>query len=173
MSGGRITGFIDLKGGNDTLIGGDGAERVMNGTGDDNYDLGGGDDTLRGGTGNDTLLGGGGRDVMTGGAGADVFQFLFATDTGISRATRDAILDFQPGSDRISVVGIDANSVTAGSQVFTFAGQVASSGIGTVRYVYDHGDTSVQFNTNATAAAEFTILLHGTLVLTAADFIFA
>ena len=127
-------------------------------------------DTLRGGDGNDILIGGSGRDVLEGGAGADVFQFTAASDTSTAR---DVVRDFQVNLDRIMVLGIDANTGVAGTQNFTFAGNVATAGAGTVRYGYDHGDTVLYFNQNATSTAEFSVLLRGTLVLTAADLIFA
>ncbi len=65
-TGGRIIGVIDLQSGDDTLIGGDWAERVRDGSGRDDISLGGGNDILvvagdrtvdwfEGGDGTDTL----------------------------------------------------------------------------------------------------------------------
>ncbi len=73
-------GLIDGRGGDDTIIGSFGADRLIGGGGDDLIrgfrgpdllDGGDGDDRLRGGSGNDTLLGGDGADDLRGGSGRD------------------------------------------------------------------------------------------------------
>jgi Ca2+-binding RTX toxin-like protein len=170
----ELSGFENVTGSDlaDQVFGDAGANRFLGMAGADYLYGDAGADTLRGGAGADTIVGGAGRDLMTGGAGADVFQFQAAAETGVLSSTRDQILDFQIAGDHISVVGIDAQTAVAGAQNFTFSGHAASSGAGTVRYVYDHGDTIVQFNTDASNKAEFSVLLQGILVLTAGDFIF-
>lgn len=59
---------------------------------------GAGDDRLFGNVLGNRLSGGPGNDVLTGGAGADVF--VFGADFGHDRVT-----DFQPGVDRVTLVG--------------------------------------------------------------------
>ncbi len=54
---------------------------------------------LLGGGGNDSLDGGAGNDVLFGEAGADVFVFVGASGA-------DVIGDFQPGADRIRLIGV-------------------------------------------------------------------
>jgi Ca2+-binding RTX toxin-like protein len=170
-----IANFENVTGGDfaDQITGSTGANRLWGGLGNDLLTGLAGNDSLRGGQGDDTLQGDKGRDLMTGGLGADVFLFAAATDSGATRATRDVILDFKQGEDHISMAAVDALGATPGVQHFSFAGQTATSGVGTIRYIYDHGDTLVMANTGGTNAAEFTLLLAGTLVLTANDFIFA
>ena len=97
-----ITGAISGGTGNDTLLGGDGAETI---NGDDNLDTlrgGGGDDQLFGGTssdlvsgeaGNDALFGGADFDDMSGGAGDDT---LTGDDGGLIAQGGD-------GDDRLAV----------------------------------------------------------------------
>lgn len=170
-----ISNFENVTGGDfaDQITGSVAANRLWGGLGDDLLTGLAGNDSLRGGQGSDTLEGDKGRDLLTGGLGADIFLFAAATDSGVTRATRDVILDFTPGEDKISLSAIDALTATSGLQHFTFAGQTAVSGAGTIRYVYDHGDTLVLANTGGTNAAEFALLLAGTLVLTADDFVLA
>src|SRR5215813_4904342 len=57
--------------GNDTLIGGSGADQLFGGTGNDTLFGKGGTDLLFGGAGNDTLIGGAGDDQVFGEAGND------------------------------------------------------------------------------------------------------
>lgn len=61
-SGATEGAFIDGRGGNDTVIGGDFNDTLRGGDGDDLLEGGAGDDTLVGGPGFDTLLGGDGND---------------------------------------------------------------------------------------------------------------
>lgn len=75
-------------GGDDKLLGGNGADSI---------DALGGDDTVEGGAGDDRLNGGAGANLLLGGDGADVFVF----DAG--GGGRDRIGDFQLGVDRIVV----------------------------------------------------------------------
>jgi len=94
--------------GNDSLLGLDGDDRLDGGTGNDALIGGAGNDNLIGGAGNDSLDGGIGTDTLAGGTGNDTLKggvhadlFVFATGSG-----QDIIVDFQPGTDRISLVGL-------------------------------------------------------------------
>lgn len=170
-----VTGFENVIGGSfaDEIIGSSGANRLRGEGGNDTLSGGNGADTLHGGDGADRLIGGAGRDVMTGGDGADTFVFLSAADSATSRAARDVITDFQNGIDFIDLSAIDANTGVAGSQDFLFAGNVANSGVGSVRYVHVGGNTIVYANTGGNGAAEFGITLLGLYDLKAGDFLFA
>ena len=64
---------LDGGNGNDTLIGGSGAETLIGGNGNDTLIGGPGADTLLGGNGNDTIDGGRGNDVALMGNGDDTF----------------------------------------------------------------------------------------------------
>lgn len=118
--------FAEAKDGGNTLLASDtglgdlifagaGKDQIAGAAGGDvMFGLAGGD-ILRGGAGNDLLNGGNGADTITGHAGADIINggngtdsltgsngadsFVFAT---LANGTNgDAILDFEPGTDRI------------------------------------------------------------------------
>ncbi len=65
------------------------ADRILGTAGADQLDGGGGNDTLQGGAGDDSLAGGSGADL-----------FIIAAGDG-----SDRILDFQPGTDRLQLLG--------------------------------------------------------------------
>ena len=94
--------------GNDDMDGGAGRDRLVGGGGRDNLTGDGqrdrlfgrgGHDTLSGGNGADTLEGGTGNDILTGGSSRD----LFVVHDGEGR---DTIMDFLPGTDRISLADV-------------------------------------------------------------------
>ncbi|KLK93157.1 hypothetical protein AA309_10185 [Microvirga vignae] len=95
--------------GSDSLTGNDAANSLIGG---------GGTDTLYGWGGNDTLDGGTGADALFGGSGADVFNFNSVGDA--LPGAQDTIQDFVPGSDHIDLRTIDANTMAAGDQAFSF-----------------------------------------------------
>jgi Ca2+-binding RTX toxin-like protein len=142
----------------DTLIG-NASNNTLNG--------GSGNDVLNGGAGNDIIIGGSGVDSLTGGTGNDLFKFIVYSDMGLG-VTRDVIIGFVVGQDKIDLSAIDANTGLPRDQAFTFmttpfsaAGQVSYSG------------GIISINTNADTAAEFQIQLTGVVPasLTASDFV--
>ena len=100
---------------------------------------------LLGGAGNDRLNGKGGNDVLFGEAGADTF--VFERGTG-----GDVIGDFQPGIDKISIVGMGFGAFTQLQMAFVQNGDTTAINLG-------QGDLIVL---NGVASAS----------LSAADFIF-
>lgn len=153
----------------DVLFGSTGND-VLNGLGSRDKLLGGlGDDTLNGGDGSDDLIGGAGRDVMSGGSGYDWFVFDKASETGLG-ALRDVITDFVRGQDKIDLCDVDANAGLGGNQTFVWRGTGAFTGAGQLRYIQSGGNTIIQGNTDADAAAEFEIQLTGLYTLSATDF---
>lgn len=102
--------------GNDVLLGGDGSDRLIGRSGSDRLSGSTGDDWLYGGSGNDILLGGLGNDRLVGGAGNDMLnggsgnnrligwsgRDIFVISRG---GSRDLVLDFQDGIDRIGLAG--------------------------------------------------------------------
>jgi trimeric autotransporter adhesin len=138
----------------------------------------GGDDVLIGGDKGDFLHGNFGQDKMFGGDGVDEFVFFSKGDTSISAATRDKILDFEPGIDAIDLDFMDANANGAGNQAFSFlaAKGAAFTGVaGQLRWlqVNKPGEdkvTVVAGDTDGDAVADFQIELAGLLTLTIGDF---
>ncbi len=90
--------------GSDTLAGNDADNDLVGGEGDDMLLGRSGADHLAGGWGNDWLTGGQGRDTLQGDAGADTFA-LSGRDGVLDPSQADRILDFEPGVDRLALLG--------------------------------------------------------------------
>jgi Ca2+-binding RTX toxin-like protein len=123
------------------------------------------DDVIYGENGNDRILGYFGADQLWGGAGADVF--FFAVDTAI-----DKINDFEKGSDRIDLTGVDANASLAGRQALKYVGSAEFSGAAGELRVYQssNSDYYVAADVNGDRAADLLINL-GAGQVGSADFI--
>jgi Ca2+-binding RTX toxin-like protein len=78
------------------------------------------DDILKGGGQADLIHGNLGADLLTGNGGADVFRYDSTAES--ASGSLDHILDFTPGSDKADLSRIDANSLAAGDQAFTWIG---------------------------------------------------
>jgi Ca2+-binding RTX toxin-like protein len=92
--------------------GGEGEDWLFGQGGNDSLTGGAADDQLTGGAGNDILFGGSGYDRLTGDgyntpAGADHFQ-LAPIPRHLTHYDPDVITDFQPGLDRIDLLGFGA-----------------------------------------------------------------
>ena len=176
------TGSDILRGedGNDLIFGDEGQDTLYGGLGNDDLRGGiqndtlygeGGDDLLRGEDGNDNLYGGAGRDFFTGGAGNDNFYFEDGDFSGLTLATADRIVDFQDGFDRIRLTPVDANTLVAGNQNFTFIGTGAFTNVaGQLRYQISGANTLVFGDTNGDGVADFAIALTGAYALDITDF---
>jgi serralysin len=124
-----------------------------------------GDDTLSGGEGADVLIGGAGADDLRGGGGAD--RFVFGATSHSAPTTRDRILDFTRGQDKIDLRAIDADTDgTPGDQAFAFIGARAFGGV----------DSQLRFaggvlsgDVNGDRIADFAVSLTGVVTLGAAD----
>ena len=121
------------RGGNDTLLGGDGDD-TLRGDAEQMLDTSiAGNDVLAGGRGNDTLWGDADEFLGTGSRGAD--RFVFAAESG-----SDTIGDFANGQDKldVSALGFDDISdmvVLAGTDTtvqFSAGNQVTLLGVGSV-----------------------------------------
>jgi Ca2+-binding RTX toxin-like protein len=112
--------------GSDSLVGGDGGDRLQGGAGNDDLEGDEGNDVLQGGAGDDRLRGHQGDDRLTGGAGRDTFEYFhdwdISSDYGIIDLGDDAILDFTPGTDRLSIY------VFGGGESFSGLGMLDSNG---------------------------------------------
>jgi Ca2+-binding RTX toxin-like protein len=143
------------------------------GTGGSNFLYGGdGADRLYGNGGNDVLQGGAGADMLTGGAGADLFLYQSATEIGSNASNRDGITDFNRAQgDRIDLSDIDANTVGAGNQAFTFIGAAGFTGqAGQLRAFYE-GHMVVEGDLNGDRVADISLVVGGPVTfLVASDF---
>ena len=174
--------------GNDLLLGYEGMDTLYGGTGvdllaggddaDTLYGQGGTDfmygengaDVLFGGEGDDYLDGGAGADRLRGDAGADTFVFApfrdeFGTVTIQDDPDRDAVLDFQQGSDQVDLSGWGP---------LAFVGNAAFSGTGgEVRAFLKGGDTYIQGDYDGDARVDFSLKLIGGVTLNEGDFFLA
>ena len=165
--------------GEDTLMGGAGQDRLDGGNDDDLLDGGAGNDTLFGRAGNDTLLGGAGNDVLEGGFGADLLDGGAGFDSFVFRARGesygqgiDTIRGFQPGEDVIDLSRIDANTLVAGRQAFTYVFTAPFSGTaGELRVEVVPGQRIVMADVDGDRTADFVLYLEGTPILAASSFI--
>ena len=120
-----------------------------------------------------TLLG------WLGDGSADIFRFDAATDSGITRATRDVIYQFEDALDKLEFSTLfDFNRVTALTQTPGSTGHflntnVAFDGtIGAIHAVQLGGQTIVELDTNGDKIADFSVALDGVHALTSANFLF-
>ena len=129
-------------------------------------------DTLKGGAMNDLLHGNLGADTLAGGGGADAFRFQNVTES--NSASMDQILDFTPGTDKIELDRIDADTLTAGNQAFSWIGSDAFTGTAGQLRAYEQGGTwFVEGDTNGDGTADLVIALtlQGPTPLSASDFL--
>ncbi|WP_156424974.1 calcium-binding protein [Novosphingobium fuchskuhlense] len=153
--------------GNDSLTGSFGNDMLNGDVGDDTLDGSNGNDTLSGGAGLDILVGGLGDDTMTGGTGADIFRF------SVAQGIKDMITDFsRTQGDKIDLSAIDANTVLAGDQAFTFINKQLFHGVaGELRFTTASGVTAISGDTDGDGVADFTINLLNFATPVAADFV--
>ncbi len=129
-------------------------------------------DILKGGALNDLLHGNLGADTLAGGGGADAFRFQNVAES--SSGSMDQILDFTPGTDKIELDRIDADTLTAGNQAFSWIGSNAFTGTaGELRAHEQSGTWFVEGDTNGDGAADLVIALtlQGETPLGAGDFV--
>ena len=107
----------------------------------------------------------------TGGAARDLYDFNAVADSKAGASSRDVITDFAHGTDKIDLMGLDADTTVAGNQAFDWVGTAALSGPGEVGYFISGGTTTIiRASNDADAASEFEIQLTGIKTLTAIDF---
>lgn len=131
---------IEIGGGDDQLLGSEGADRIMGlggndtlllkggndlgygGIGDDSLAGGDGRDTLFGGDGNDTLRGDAGNDLLEGGAGADLLDGGAGVDTAAYTASTAGV--------RVDLAAGTANGGHAAGDVLTGIENLTGSAFG-------------------------------------------
>jgi Ca2+-binding RTX toxin-like protein len=149
----------------ENAVGGAGSD-VLTGNETANLLTGGaGKDKLSGWAGNDTLDGGSGADTLGGGAGADVFDFNSIKET--PAGARDIIQDFVHGVDHIDLRTIDASTVAAGDQAFSFIAAKSFTGQSGQLSFANH---VLSGDVNGDKVADFQIYVSGVPALAATDF---
>jgi serralysin len=146
-------------------------DNLQGDTGANTLTGGGGNDLLAGNTGNDRLVGGAGADFLAGNAGADRYIYTDIADSVFRDP--DTILFKQEEGDRVDLSAIDADTMTAGNQAFTFIGAAGFSGTaGELRFLHVQGPDSIQGDVDGDGHADFRIDLYSdVLAMTTADFI--
>ncbi|WP_298256538.1 Hint domain-containing protein [uncultured Litoreibacter sp.] len=130
-------------GGDDTVTGGSGDDRIYLGEGEDVADGGTGQDQLFGEDGDDILTGGAGDDQLTGGAGDDIF--VYADGAG-----NDIIYDFDmgdPDDDGFTNDQLDVSGLTnASSDPVTYTDvTVTDDGSGNAVLSFPNGESITLF----------------------------
>jgi len=129
-------------------------------------------DTLKGGGQNDLIHGSLGADILAGNGGSDAFRYQDTAESNAS--TMDQILDFTPGTDKIELDRIDANTLVGGDQAFSWIGSNAFSGqAGQLRAYQQGGTWFVEGDVNGDGTADLVVALtlQGPTPLSAGDFL--
>ena len=138
---------------------------------------------LFGGAANDVLIGGAnadlihgalGGDEIQGGGGADVFRYQSTAESSGAAEATDRILDFTPGTDKLDLARVDANTNVAGDQAFLFIGASAFTGVAGELRAFESGSFwMVEGDTNGDGLADLVIALDrlGPTPLAASDFV--
>jgi hypothetical protein len=152
----------------DLVYGMGGNDRVFGGGGADHLYGGGGADTIVGRNGADWIEGGPGSDIVAGDNGADTFVWR---DGDFSGAPTDTIVDFSTtDGDRLDLSRVDANTLSAKDDPFTFIGSAAfHQTAGELRYSVSSGTLIVQGDLNGDGVADFSIKLVGISALSASS----
>jgi Ca2+-binding RTX toxin-like protein len=114
---------------------------------------------ITGGAGNDILVGRDGADLLTGHGGADTFRYDATSESAAGSA--DQILDFTPGTDKIDLSRIDADTATAGNQAFHLGATAGHAGDIVLAFDAGNNRTSVSLFVDGDAVADGVIWLTG------------
>ncbi len=172
--GDRLLGIIAVDGSElaDVLTGSAGDNWVVGKGGNDVLNGLAGADRVDGGDGNDIVTGGRGADILIGGDGADRFDFNAVSESGRTSATRDVVVDFSRGEDRLDLSTIDASTRAGGNQTFRWIGTAAfHKHAGELHMVRTASGLLVEGDINGDARADFQIHLKSLTALAATDLI--
>ena len=102
----------------------------------------------------------------------DTFVYLSTKDSGVGKAARDTITDFNAAQgDKIGLVGLDAKASTSTNDAFTFIGNQAFHGVaGELRYVLAGDGIDVLGDTNGDRVADIAIHMTGLTSITSSSF---
>ena len=156
----------------ENLAGSSFGDMLFGDSGDNTIMGGAGADLLVGDEGDDRLVGGPGADSLLGSAGADEFVFDNLGDLSLN-SPNDLIRDFSSAElDTIDLSGIDANSIVAGNQAFTFIGVDGfTNQAGQLRYAATAGDLVLRGDVDGDGVADFSLGVLGTAALVTTDFV--
>jgi uncharacterized surface protein with fasciclin (FAS1) repeats len=105
-------GFLNVKGGNDAVIGSDKKDLILLGKGDDVANGGDGKDIILGSNGDDVVNGGNGKDFLAGGRGADSLAGDAGKDKLFGRSENDHL---SGGGGKDLIRGGDGKDVLYGN----------------------------------------------------------
>jgi Ca2+-binding RTX toxin-like protein len=118
-------------------------------------------DILKGGGQSDLIHGNLGADTLTGNGGADTFRYQATAES--TAGSVDQITDFAAGTDKIELTRIDADTLTAGDQAFTWIGANAFGGSAGQLRAYQNGSSwFVEGDANGDGIADLVIQLNVT-----------
>ena len=132
-----VNRVIDLRAGDDSFLGGAGAETVDGGSGDDTFSGGGGADSLIGGLGNDLFIAGAVNQTLDGGDGTDVVDLSGFSGVSMVLGGNGSDLSVAlPGGGFLQLVNIE--NIIAGAGADTLVGNSSPNSI-----IGDGGDDSI------------------------------
>jgi Ca2+-binding RTX toxin-like protein len=129
------------------------------------------DNRIIGNDGNNVIIGSYGKDIVTGGAGADAFVWNSIDEMGHTNFDPEVVTDFQPHFDLLALNQIDANTMVAGDQAFTFIDTAAFTGPGQINWFTNGTDTFIQLNTDADLTQDAIIQVLGVHTVDAGWFV--
>ena len=129
VSGYRTNQVVNLRAGSFSDVGnGRGNVSIARGVVIENAIGGSGHDVLIGNAADNRLTGGAGADRMRGGGGADSFVYNHASDS--TPANPDVIMDFNSGTDKIDLSGLERRSNAKFKPVQAFSGRIGDTILG-------------------------------------------
>lgn len=164
LIGGAGNDYIDGRGGDDSLYGGDGNDTVLGGSGNDLISGDAGDDSLLGGDGADTIQGGSGNDTIDGGAGNDILSGGLGSDRFVGLGAGDSVDGSEdPDNSDNDVLDLFGSGWTKATTNIIFSDPTKENG--TVEFLDSNGNVigTLSFSNIETVVPCFT---PGTLIAT-------
>jgi len=136
------------------------------GSGNDTITGSNANDVIVGADGDDKIIGGLGADQLTGGLGKDSFIFRSIAEIGWG-SSKDTLKDFTSGQDLINLAAIDANTLLAGDQAFSYISTGSFTGsAGELRF----SGGILSGDVNGDSSSDFELAITGISSLTGANF---